>query len=128
MNSINRKVVRYKDFGRVDAPDICLLAGILEDISFQGCKVRFPVSINIDMETDYELKIHPSRKQNNDTLLLLCHPQWQRETESGTEIGFQTLRSPDTAKLNSYIKQLVEDADIEEKTESIIVDPLCQFV
>jgi len=128
MSQISRKTVRFKDFGRVDAPDISLLPGVLEDISLQGCKVRFPLSLTVDSDNDYELKIHTSRKQNSVPLSLVCHPQWSRGADGGTEIGFQILRSPDTAKLSEYINQLSADDDTAESFETILTDPLCQFV
>ena len=62
MNDECRREERYVEIGRVDAPDICLFSGVLIDISLSGCKVRFPMNLEIDEEGDYELKIQSARK------------------------------------------------------------------
>jgi len=128
MSKIFRKLVRFKDFGRVDAPDISLLPGVLEDISLEGCRVRFPLSVSVDPDNDYDLKIRPSRKGNSAPFNLVCHPQWYCGTDGGTELGFRILRSPDTARLNEYIAGLNEENSSFENAENILSDQVCQFV
>jgi hypothetical protein len=128
MSIVSRKLPRFADCGRVDAPDISLLPGVLEDISLHGCRVRFPLSVKIDIDNDYELKIRPSRKRNAGVFILLCHPQWIQEANGYTEIGFEVLRSPDTARLNAYIKILDEEDSDTEDSEKILDGRVCLFV
>lgn len=128
MTKIQRKSDRFNDFGRVESSALSQLPGVLDDISIHGCKVRFPISLTVDMDADYTLKIRPSRKTELIPFVLICHPQWVKEIDGSTVIGFAFLRSPDTARLQSYIRQLVDD-----KTESDYVDSMenkdvCRFV
>ena len=125
----DRSTARFKDFGRVEAPAISPFPGVMEDISSKGCKIRFPVSIEVDTETDYEIKVYPSRKATEAPIVLLCHPQWQQTVDGATEVGFSTLRSPDTLRLNNYIQQLTQEKACTDPDASLVSDsPLCQFV
>lgn len=124
----NRKAVRYDDIGRVDAPDICALPGVLDDISLTGCKVHFPIPVTIDMENDYELRIKPSQKPALNPLVLICHPQWKKESDNESEIGFQVLRSPDSPQLAAYIEVLKQNADDPANVQDIIIESKATFV
>lgn len=121
--SEKRKDTRFDDIGRVDAPDICIFPGILVDISQLGCKIRFPVSVSPDMETDYELKITPSRKSDKQSFILIGHPMWNTNEASLSEIGFKILRSPGTRQLESYVKKLQESEDA--YNDSTLIKQLC---
>ncbi len=114
-----RKNVRYTDIGRVDCADLCAIPGVLDDISLQGCKIHFDTSVAVNMDNDYELHVRPSRNVL-DPIVLLCHPQWVRDIGSTTEIGFLVLRSPDSAKLASYIEKLHEESDDFTSSDSMI--------
>lgn len=111
MDLDNRQDTRFNDFGKVDAPDICVFPGILSDISLYGCKIRFPVCISIDMDCDYELKIMPTRKSSNQSFILIAHPQWTQKDTDATEIGFKVLHSPGSKQLVQYITSRAENED-----------------
>jgi hypothetical protein len=128
MNEENRKNVRYPDIGRVDAAEICALPGVLNDISLTGCRVHFPIPVTIDMENDYELRIKTSHKVALNPLVLLGHPQWKKDTDGESEVGFQILRSPDSPQLASYIELLKQDSDDPANVQGIISDSKATFV
>lgn len=123
-----RKNVRFNDFGRAECAEICPVAGVLDDISLTGCKIHYDTPISIDMENDYEIHLRLSRLPAG-SLLMLCHPQWQRQDEDGsTEVGFVFLHSPDTSALETYIKQR-EDEKLSENIDSVLPEEeSCQFV
>ncbi len=109
-----RREERYDDFGRVDCSEMCIVSGILDDISLTGCKVTYNVPPVIDMEKEYEIKLRLSRK-NTEPLNLFVTPAWIREEDGKTLVGFSILQSKDSAKLASYISLLKNDnANIEE--------------
>lgn len=123
-----RKNARFPDFGRVECLDISPVAGVLDDISRAGCKIHYDAPVNLNMENDYEIHLRLSRG-NSEPLVLFCHPQWQKESEDGlTEIGFSFLHSPDTPKLESYIKQLFEEKFSSDFNLDYPQQPTCQFV
>ncbi len=128
MNSENRQNVRYEDIGRVDATEICTLPGVLNDISLTGCKVHFPIPVTIDMENDFELKVKPAQKSSEEPLVLICHPQWVKQNDGETEIGFSILRSPDTPQLASYIEELKTNSSDPTNVNDIIINSKATFI
>lgn len=103
-----RKNTRFEDFGRIECEDLCPVHGVLDDISMEGCKTHFDAPVTLSFDNDYELCVRLSRFPA-EALVLMCHPEWSREKDGTTEIGFSILRSPDTARLESYITQLHQE-------------------
>lgn len=106
MDDENRQSIRYHEIGRVIAPEICTLPGILDNISATGCKVHFPVSATINLDNEYLLKISLSRAPEEGPLQLMCKPMWVSELSGSTQIGFSILFSPDEARLHTFIEFL----------------------
>lgn len=104
-----RKNIRFDDIGKVESPELCLFSGVLVDVSKQGCRVRFPTSLEIDTEMDYELKISPVRYNCTDCFLIMARPIWHSSTDDFTEIGFAILHSPSLKKYDSYVDKLLEE-------------------
>ncbi len=125
MNSELRTQERYEDFGRVECPSICLVNGVLNDISKSGCKVHFDAPITLDLENDYEVRVRLSHSSQSP-LVLMCHPQWVKENANTADVGFSILRSPDTARLNDYVKALHAEAN--EPDEILPQESPCLFV
>ena len=112
----NRRNPRYPEIGRVIAQELCALPGILDNISLTGCKIHFPVSVVVDLETEYMIKIALSRSIEEAPLQLMCKPMWASENKGSTQIGFEILYSPDDARLRdfvSYLQEMNEDDDDE---------------
>lgn len=122
-----RQTKRYDDFGRVDCDELCIVAGILEDISLKGCKVHFNVPVSFDPENEYELKIRLSR-DNLEPLELVCQPQWSKTVDGSTDIGFEFLHSKDSSRLETYINLLKNDEKQNQEIQEIIEDSSCQFI
>lgn len=125
MNSELRSQERYEDFGRIECPQICLVNGVLNDISKSGCKVHFDAPVTIDLENDYEIRVRLSHSAQAP-LILMCHPQWVKENSGSADIGFSIMRSPDTARLSDYIALLHTEANLPD--EILPQESLCQFV
>ncbi|MBQ9495810.1 MAG: hypothetical protein IJR50_09280 [Treponema sp.] len=112
MCAAHRKSIRFDDIGKIEAPQICALPGVLDNISKDGCKVRFPFPIAVDLENEYELKVTPAQKAGenvHEPFTVLCIPRWVREVGGTTEIGFSILRSPEYNRVVSYIQSLAEE-------------------
>lgn len=88
------------------ATELCALPGVLDDISLSGCKIHYSFPVVVDLENEYELKIFPLHSSVNTALNLICTPQWVKEQEGNTFIGFKIQYSPDANKLNTFISQL----------------------
>lgn len=103
-----RKAERYDDFGRVECREMCLISGVLLDISKSGLGVSFSIPPVIDLEKEYEVSVRLSRV-TDESLLLTVKPVRVYESDSKTIAGFSILHSKDTARLDSYLKLLKED-------------------
>lgn len=106
MNQENRQHTRYEEIGRVTASEICALPAVLDDISLTGCKIHYSFPVVVNLENEYEVKISPLHSSDNSPLNLICIPQWVKEQEGSTFIGFQIQYSPDANKLAAFINQL----------------------
>jgi len=104
-----RKNVRFEKVGRITAESICVFQGIIQDISLQGCRVRFPAVINPDPEKDYEIVLNFLERTAPESLILLARIQWFEAYADSTEIGFYFQHSPDSKKLTSYIEKLCKE-------------------
>ena len=118
MEQENRLHTRYEEIGRISAPEICALPGILDDISLEGCKIHYSFPVVVDLENEYDVKISPLHGTNGTPLNLICTPQWVKEQEGNTFIGFKINYSPDAHKLEDFIKHL----------ESLVKDDLPDIV
>ncbi len=118
MKRENRVMERFEEIGRVNASQICALPGVLDDISYSGCKVHFPNPVNLDLDSDYKISVNFANSCLG-SLDLMVHPMWRSEDSSETAVGFKILCSPDTPKLKAGIdflklqgKKSEEDGDI----------------
>jgi len=108
MSEENRQQTRFEEIGRVTAPEICALPGVLDDISSSGCKIHYSYPVVVDLENEYEVKISPLHSGDAAPLNLICIPQWVKEQEGNTFIGFKIQYSPDANRLNSFIEHMEE--------------------
>lgn len=106
MDEENRQHTRYEEIGRVLAPELCALPGVLDDISVSGCKIHYSFPITVDLENEYDIKLSPLHHGEQSPLNLICHPQWVQESEENTYIGLKILYSPDANRLKDFIQQL----------------------
>lgn len=116
MDYRDRQETRFKEIGRITAPELCAIPGILDDISLNGCKVHYQFPVVADLENEYEIKLAPSSNSDESPLNLICKPQWVKESDGSTYIGFQILYSPDVNRLTEFINYLKDkdDADFPE--------------
>lgn len=106
MESDKRIATRFKEMGKVSAPEICALPGILDDISATGCKVHYTFPVVVDLENEYELQLLTTSNFGTLSLNLRVQPQWVKEIDGTTTIGFEILYSPDASRLSQFISHL----------------------
>jgi len=113
----NRQNTRYHEIGRVVCNELCVLPGILDDISAEGCKIHFPLSFSVDIEKEYMLRIIFSRSPESP-LQLMSKPRWVKESSGSTQIGMEILYSPDQNRLKEFIAYL-EEISIDEAPDIV---------
>lgn len=127
MISEERHNQRFEDIGRVEINELCAFSATLDNISRDGCRIRYMYPVVVDLENDYELKITFARIASEGAFSLMCRPVWAKEVSGYTDIGFKFLHSTDIAKLNEYIEQLCDDSS-DENIKSQISGSVCQII
>lgn len=120
-----RKAVRIQDIGRVEAPELCPLAAVLDNFSKCGLKIHYTVPVAVDLDNDYEISVIFARAAS-EIISLVVHPQWVKEENGTTEIGFKILPSKGTSRLAEYIKEL--DSEKESGVSDQITNSGCQII
>ena len=122
-----RQNERYEDIGRIESTEICPLAGVLDNISSGGLKVHYSLPVVVDLENDYNISVTFARDASNGSIELLCHPQWVKEENGITEIGFKILPSKGSSRLSKYIEELgLENMDSDLQDQ--IANSGCNFI
>lgn len=105
-----RKAERFEDFGRVENPEICVVSGILEDISENGIKASYSVPPSVDLDKEYQVAVRLSRVVD-EPLTLIVKPARVFDDDSGNvSVGFSILHSKDSSRLEEYLSKLKEDS------------------
>lgn len=108
MSVENRQETRIRDFARARISGLCCLPGFLEDVSKNGCKVRFTHGFAVDMEREYTLTVLPALRSGIKEFDLVVRPQWVNRGSDSVEIGFFVLHSPGTRLFSRYVEILAE--------------------
>lgn len=123
----NRASERFRDFARIICNELCIVNGVLSDISKDGFKAEFNAPCDIDKEKEYNVQLRLSRI-NVEPLDLLARPMWATFKDGKTTIGFSILHSKDTSRLEKYISMLKEDKKSENETSIISYDTESLFI
>ena len=123
----HRVAERFDDFARVVCDQLCIVSGVLTDISKSGFKAEFNAPCTIDNEKEYEIQLRLSRV-NAEPLELLARPMWSKFVDGKTSIGFSILHSKDSGRLDQYVKMLKDDKTDEDETGVFSFDSESLFI
>ncbi len=107
---------RYADFARIEAPELCVLPGVLVNISKTGCCVRFPIPVESRQDSLCEIRIQPCCKAGLKPFRVMAKQIWKICGAPNSELGFSFVNSMDPARLKNYLDVLRKDSfDPEEE-------------
>lgn len=109
-----RKEGRLDFFMKVIAKEISQFPGCVEDVSPNGCKIRFPDAESLDMEGEYSVTVYCAQGHETASLSLLLKPRWVQKSGAGAQIGFTILRSPGYKAFFRLVERLAEAEPIFE--------------
>lgn len=112
-----RKAERFADFGRVKNSEICVVSGVLKDISANGIKVSYSVPPSIDMDKEYEVDVRLSRGTDEPLNLIVKPVRVFAGSEGETCVGFSILHSKDSSRLEEYLSKLKKDSSLSDGSE-----------
>ena len=114
--SENRVGKRYEDFARIEAPELCVLPGVLVNISKTGCRVRFPIPVENKTNSIFELNIFPCCKKDLKPFCVSAKPIWKDCEQTNSEFGFSFVNSMEKTKLKNYLEVLKKSSlDLEDE-------------
>ncbi len=122
-----RNSERFEDFARVICDELCIVSGVLIDISKDGFKAEFNAPCTVDSEKEYLVQIRLSRV-NAEPLDLLVQPMWHKFYDGKTSIGFSILRTKDATRFENYVKMLKQDKLLEDDTSAVSLDTDSLFI
>ena len=122
-----RSSERFDDFARVECKELCVVSGVLTDISKNGFKAEFNAPCEVDTEKEYSVLLRLSRI-TSEPWELTVQPVWSGFANGKTSIGFSILRSKDSARLESYIKLLKEEEILKNETNGVSFDNDSLFI
>ena len=123
----NRGAERFDDFARIVCPELCIVNGVLTDISKSGFKAEFNAPCEADTEKEYTVQLRLS-KISAEPLELTVRPMWSRMNDGKTSVGFSILHSRDSSRLDQYIKMLKDDKFSENNSGIISYDTDSLFI
>ena len=123
----DRKSERFDDFARIVCDKLCIVSGILTDISETGFKTEFNAPCNVDSEKEYNVQLRLSRV-NAEPLELLVRPVWSKFSDGKTKIGFSILHSKDSARFENYVKMLKDDKNAANEASIVSFDNDSLFI
>ncbi len=106
-NIEKRSCPRFNVFLKAVAEEISQFSGSLEDISANGCKVRFPKTDAFDMDVEYSMTVYPQPNSGFSDFNLIVKPCWVGHTKDETLIGFSVLYSPGYKQFSKYVNSFV---------------------
>lgn len=109
-----RKAERFEDFGRVENSEICVVSGILEDISESGIKVSYSVPPKIDLDKEYQVVVRLSRVADEPLTLIVKPARIFNDENGNISVGFSILHSKDSSRLAEYLSNLKNDSALSD--------------
>lgn len=123
----HRNSERFCDFARIDCDKLCVMSGVLTDISINGIRAEFNAPCDVDPDKEYEISLRMSRI-SAPPFELLVRPMWSDFSGGKTAIGFSLLPSKDSARLGSYIEKLRSDSSSDSYSDVISGDSDSLFI
>ena len=124
---VHRISERFDDFAKVVCADLCIVNGVLLDISKEGFKAEFNAPCNVDFEKEYQVQLRLSRI-TAEPLDLIVRPVWSKFNDGKTELGVNILHSKDTSRLEKYIKMLKDEENDQNDTGLVSYDSDSLFI
>ena len=101
-----RNTVRMKTPARVTVKGFEKEKTSLKDISVTGCCVVCSPNTQIDLKTQYSLKISPESSAEIGAFNVTAESRWIKTSANSFEIGFMLLESPQGEQFLRYVDYL----------------------
>jgi len=90
--------VTIKEFGKEEF--------LLKDLSITGCRIEYPLDVEILLDMRFSLKITPEKETKVHPFTITAAARWIRVSSNSCEAGFMITESPKGKHFQSYVDYL----------------------
>jgi len=90
--------VTIKEFGKEEFQ--------LKDLSITGCKIEYPLDVEILLDMRFSLKITPEKEAKIHPFSITAEARWIRVSINSCEAGFMIAESPKGKQFQNYVDYL----------------------
>jgi len=78
----------------------------LKDLSITGCRIEYPLDVEILLDMEFSLKIIPEKEAKIHPFSIIAEARWIRVSVNSCEAGFMITESPKGKHFQSYVDYL----------------------
>ena len=101
-----RKNSRFQSFAKVIIKEFGKEEFQLKDLSITGCRIEYPLDVEILLDTRFSLKIIPEKEAKIHPFSIIGEARWIRVSSTSCEAGFLITDSPRGKQFKSYVDYL----------------------
>ena len=90
--------VKIEEFGREEFQ--------LKDLSITGCRIEYPLDMEIILDTQFSLKIIPEKEAKIKSFSITAEARWIMVNSTSCEAGFSIIESPKGKQFQNYVDYL----------------------
>ena len=90
--------VTIKEFGKEEFQ--------LKDLSITGCRLEYPLDVEILLDMRFSLKIIPEKESKIHSFSIIAQARWIRVSVNSCEAGFMISESPKGKQFQNYVDYL----------------------
>jgi len=90
--------VTIKEFGKEEFQ--------LKDLSITGCRIEYPLDVEILLDMRFSLKIFPEKEAKVHPFSMVVEAKWMGVSVNSCEAGFLIIESPKGKEFQNYVDYL----------------------
>jgi hypothetical protein len=101
-----RKNSRFTTTAKVKIKEFGKEVFQLKDLSITGCRIEYPLDIEILLDMRFSLKITPEKEAKIHPFSITAEARWIRVSSKSCEAGFMISESPKGKEFQNYVDYL----------------------
>ena len=101
-----RKHSRFQTLAKVVIKEFGKEEFQLKDLSITGCRIEYPLDVEILLDMRFSLKIIPEKETKIHAFSIIAEARWIRVSSKSCEAGFNITESPRGKQFQSYVDYL----------------------
>jgi len=101
-----RKNSRFNTIAKVTIKEFGKEEFQLKDLSITGCRIEYPLDVEILLDMRFSLKIIPEKEAKIHTFSITAEARWIRVSSNSCEAGFMITASPKGKQFQNYVDYL----------------------